>query len=432
MGKKIDTPEIWFIRQGKIVSDGKIQKDDILIENGKIKSIGNNLPVPEGARLIDATGCVVSYGLADVHVHLREPGFSQKETIQTGTQAAAHGGFTTVCAMPNLTPAPDALETLAVEQDLIRRQAVVEVRPYATITQGRRGEKVVDMAALLPHVVGFSDDGSGVQADGVMEAAMREAARLDCVIAAHCEDNALLRGGYIHDGKYSRAHGHKGICSESEWRQIERDIALAEKTGCRYHVCHVSCKESVALIRQAQARGVNVTCETAPHYLVLTEDDLQEEGRFKMNPPLRSREDRAALLEGLQDGTISCIATDHAPHTAEEKSRGLEKSAMGIVGLETAFPIVYTYLVKAGLISLVRMIELLCDNPRRLFRLGGRLAEGEDADLAVFDIRTPYKIESSKFLSMGRSTPFEGWEVLGRPLLTLYKGQAVWQDEQYK
>ncbi|MBP3774890.1 MAG: dihydroorotase [Bacteroidaceae bacterium] len=421
--------DIWLIRNGLLVGGGSCRRGDVLVSQGRIARVGQDLPRPEGARVVDATDCVVTYGLADVHVHLREPGYSHKETILTGTRAAAHGGYTTVCAMPNLNPAPDSPDTLGVELDLIRRQAVVEVKPYATITLGRQGQEVVDMAALKPLVAGFSDDGSGVQADGVMLKAMQQAARLGCTIAAHCEDNSLLRGGYIHDGAYARRHGHKGICSESEWRQIERDIALAEQTGCHYHVCHISTRESVDLIRQAQRRGVNVTCETAPHYLVLTDADLQEDGRFKMNPPLRSADDRAALIEGLQDGTVTCMATDHAPHTAEEKSRGLAGSAMGIVGLETAWAVAYTHLVRKGLLPLERLVDLLCDNPRRVFRLGGGLGEGEAANLAVFDVKTPYRIDSSQFLSMGHSTPFDGWEVYGRCVLTLYEGRAVWQEE---
>ena len=345
-------------------------------------------------------------GFCDVHVHLREPGFSYKETIETGTMAAKRGGYTAVCAMPNLNPVPDSLGTLQEEIDIIERTARIPVYPYGAITAGEKGERLADMAAMAPRVCAFSDDGRGVQDAGMMREAMRTAKGLDKIIAAHCEVNDLLRGGCIHDGAYAKAHGHRGICSESEWRQIERDLKLAEETGCKYHVCHISCKESVELIRDAKQSGVDVTCETGPHYLLLDENDLREEGRFKMNPPLRGRDDREALLNGLCDGTIDMIATDHAPHSAEEKSKGLEKSAFGIVGLETAFPLLYTYLVKKGILSLEQLVDLMAIRPRERF---GIPFEG----VCAWDLNREYAIDPAKFVSMGKATPFEGWRVFG-------------------
>lgn len=358
--------------------------------------------------------------LVDVHVHFREPGFSYKETIAGGCQAAAAGGYTTVCTMPNLNPAPDSPATLERQMEIIRSDATINVLPYAAITMGRKGSEVVDIAALKGSVVAFSDDGSGVQNEEVMLKAMKAIASNDAILAAHCEDNSLLNGGYIHDGSYAREHGHKGICSRSEWGQIERDIELAGRTGCAYHVCHISTKESVELIRKAKARGVNISCETAPHYLLLTENDLQEEGRFKMNPPLRAIEDRDALIEGIQDGTIDMIATDHAPHSDEEKSRGLAGSAMGIVGLPTAFPLLYTGLVKEGIISLDKLVDLMSAAPRRRFRL----PQAPD-DYAFFDLEGTWKINSSEFPGHGHSTPFDGWEVQGRCVRTVYKGKTI-------
>ena len=417
-----------LLKGGVVVAKGVSRKADVLVADGKIAAIGESLTVDADAEVFDAEGCIVTYGLADVHVHLREPGYSAKETITTGTRAAARGGVTTVCSMPNLQPAPDAPETIAVEQQMIDEQAVVEVLPFATITTGRRGEQVVDVEALKDLSCGFSDDGSGVQIDEVMLDAMHRVAAVDGIIAAHCEENSLLRGGYIHDGEYAKAHGHKGICSESEWAPIARDVEMVAKTSCRYHVCHVSAKESVEIIRQAKKRGLPVTCETGPHYLVFSDADLQEDGRFKMNPPIRSAEDRDALLKGILDGTIECIATDHAPHTAEEKSKGLKGSTMGVVGLETAFAVTYTHLVRTGMITLEKAVELLCDNPRRIFRLGGALRKGERADIAVFDVREPYKVDSQTFLSKGKSTPFEGMEVYGRCVMTLYNGKMVWKE----
>ena len=405
-----------------------VREGDILLREGRIAAIGPGLTAAR-ARLLDCSGKLVSAGFTDIHVHFREPGFTAKETIRSGSQAAAAGGYTTVCAMPNLNPVPDSPETLAVEQAAIDRDAVIRVLPYCAITKGRKGRELVDMAALRDRCCAFSDDGSGVQREGMMREAMELAARQDCIIAAHCEDESLLHGGYIHDGRYARAHGHKGICSESEWGQIARDLQLCAETGCRYHVCHISTAESVALIRQAKAAGVRVTCETAPHYLALCEDDLQEDGRFKMNPPLRSAADREALVEGLCDGTIDAIATDHAPHTAEEKSRGLAGSAMGIVGLETAFPVLYTTLVRSGRIRLERLIEALTEGPCRAFRLEGGLRVGAPADLTVIDTEEAYTIDPARFRSQGRATPFAGMRVYGRILLTIKDGQTVYEHQ---
>ena len=416
-----------LLKGGTLVDGGGRRQGDILVRDGRIAAIGPDIVEVPDAQVIDCSGKLVSEGFADVHVHFREPGQSYKETIRTGSLAAAHGGYTTVCAMPNLNPVPDSPETLALEQEIIDRDACITVLPYAAITRGRQGQELVDFAALKDRCVAFSDDGSGVQRDGMMRSAMQAAAREDVLIAAHCEDNTLLHGGYIHDGRYCAAHGHKGICSESEWGQIKRDLALAEETGCRYHVCHISCAESVELIRQAKARGVRVTCETGPHYLSLCENDLQEDGRFKMNPPLRRAEDRDALIEGLRDGTIDAIATDHAPHSAEEKSRGLAGSAMGVVGLETAFPVLYTDLVLTGKVSLERVVEALTAGPRRAFRLGGGLLPGAPADLVVIDPEAAWTVDPADFLSLGKATPFAGKAVRGRILLTLKDGEPVYQ-----
>ncbi len=418
------------LKGGRVFSGGKSFEADVVVCGDRIAEVTPEAAILPGDKVVDCRGRWVTAGLVDLHVHLREPGFSSKETIATGTAAAAHGGFTTVCAMPNLEPAPDSLENLRRETAIIERDAVVKVLPYATITRRRAGREIVDFATLKPYVAAFSDDGSGVQDDGMMLAAMRAAAANDCIIAAHCEVNSLLHGGYIHDGAYAAAHGHKGISSESEWRQIERDIRLAEQTGCRYHVCHISTKESVALIRDAKRSGVRITCETGPHYLTMCDADLREEGRFKMNPPIRSAADRNALIEGVQDGTIDVIATDHAPHTAEEKSRGLAGSAMGVAGLETSFAVIYTKLVMAGIISPERMIELMAEAPRRIFALGGGLAAGEKADIAVFDLDNEFTVDPATFLSKGRSTPFEGWRLHGQTILTLVDGRTAYRNDE--
>ena len=401
---------------------------DILIRDGIIRRKGLGIEAGPDVTVIDTTGLPVSGGFTDLHVHFREPGYSYKETIRTGSLAAARGGYTTVCTMPNLNPVPDSLRHLDLEQEIIDRDAVIQVLPYASITIGRKGEQLVDFSSLKGRCVAFSDDGSGVQSREMMLKAMEAAADNGCIIAAHCEDNSLLRGGYIHDGAWCHEHGHKGICSESEWGQIKRDLELAQLTGCRYHVCHISTAESVDLIRRAKDRGVRVSCETAPHYLALCENDMMEDGRFKMNPPLRSSADRDALIAGLNDGTIDAIATDHAPHSPEEKSKGLEHSAMGISGLETAFPVLYTYLVMSGKVSLQRILEALTSSPRKAFGLPPVLEEGAAADIAIIDTRTEFTIDSSRFLSLGHSTPFEGKKVHGKVLMTLKDGVAVWKD----
>ena len=413
------------VRNGKVFRDGVFRQEDILFSGGVVAPVSTQGP----SISIDARNMVVFPGFADVHVHLREPGFSYKETIRSGTAAAARGGYTALCSMPNLSPVPEDGETLRCQEEAIARSALVAVHPYGAITRGERGEELADMEAMARRVVAFSDDGKGVQSESRMRQAMEEARRLGKMIVAHCEDETLLRGGYIHDGAYARSHGHRGICRESEWRQVERDLRLVRETGCAYHVCHVSTAESVALIRRAKSEGLDVSCETAPHYLLLTEEELREEGRFKMNPPLREKRDRDALREGILDGTVDMIATDHAPHTAEEKGRGLEKSLMGVVGLETAFPLLYTYLVKPGLLTLERLTELLCTAPRRRFRLGGgELREGGEASFTVFDLPDSYTIDPAEFLSMGRSTPFEGWRVSGRCRMAAYRGEIVWDD----
>ena len=407
--------------------NGLIERADVYVVDGKIARVAADVQPAEGDKIYDWTGLTIMSGLVDLHVHLREPGFSSKETIATGTAAAAHGGFTTVCSMPNLAPAPDTMENLQQQLDIIERDAVIKVLPYATITRKRAGDELVNFAELKPYVAGFSDDGTGVQTEEVMRQAMVEAAKTDTIIAAHCEVDELLRGGYIHDGEYAAKNGHRGICSESEWKQVERDIELAAEAGCRYHVCHISTKQTVELIRQAKARGVKITCETGPHYLTMCDMDLKEEGRFKMNPPIRSAEDSDALIAGLQEGTIDVVATDHAPHTAEEKSRGLERSAMGVVGIETSFAVIYTKLVKAGIISLEKAVEVLAETPRKIFNLGGGLKEGEAADIAVFDLEKEFTVDPDTFLSKGRSTPFEGWQLQGECCLTLVDGRVAYE-----
>lgn len=389
----------------------------------KIRAFAEKFLADGGLSPVISKKYIIVPGLCDVHVHFREPGFSYKETIASGSAAAAHGGYTAVCTMPNLDPVPDSAEHLQVQLNAIKRGAAIKVLPYGAITVGEKGERLADMEAISDKVCAFSDDGKGVQNDETMRGAMTAAKRLGKIIAAHCEDNALLFGGYIHDGEYARMHGHRGISSASEYKQIERDLRLAEETGCAYHVCHISTKESVELIRQAKVRGVNVTCETAPHYLVLCDEDMQEDGRFKMNPPLRSREDKEALIEGIKDGTIDMIATDHAPHSAEEKGRGLEKSLMGVVGLETAFPVLYTELVKKNIITLERLVELMSFKPKERFGID------TNNDFAVFDISEAYKIDPEDFLSMGRATPFAGREVFGRCLLTVHNEKVVYKAE---
>ena len=383
------------------------------------EGVCSSLSAP-GLSGFDSSEYVIFPGFCDVHVHFREPGISYKETIATGSRAAARGGYTAVCTMPNLNPVPDSVENLRVQRRLIEETACIHIYPYGAITIGEQGEALSDLEGMAPDVVGFSDDGRGVQSDDLMRQAMLRAKALGKPIVAHCEVNSLLRGGYIHDGDYAKAHGHRGICSESEWGQIARDLQLVKETGCAYHVCHVSTKESVALIRKAKAEGLDVTCETGPHYLVMDDSDLQEDGRFKMNPPLRGEDDREALIYGILDGTIDMIATDHAPHSAEEKSRGLEKSAFGIVGIETAFPILYTCLVKPGILSLNKLLELLCVNPRRHFGLP------LGTDYSIWDLNAAYPIDPEDFLSKGRATPFAGWQVSGKCIATICDGKLVY------
>ncbi|MBQ9965070.1 MAG: dihydroorotase [Clostridia bacterium] len=365
---------------------------------------------------------VVFPGFCDVHVHFREPGFSYKETIASGSRSAAAGGYTAVCTMPNLNPVPDSVESIALQQHIIDRDACIHVYPYASITAEQRGETLVDMRGLAPHAIGFSDDGRGVQSESLMREAMLLAKSCGKMIVAHCEDNALLHGGYIHDGAYAAAHGHKGICSESEYGPIIRDLRLAEETGCAYHVCHISAAESVEAIRQAKKRGVNVTCETGPHYLVLDDSCMEEDGRFKMNPPLRSKRDREALLEGIYDGTIDMIATDHAPHSAEEKGRGLAGSSFGIVGLETAFPVLYTHLVKTGKIAMERLLDLMVYNPRKRFNI----PLGDE--FSVWDLSREVVVDPERFMSMGRATPFTGHHLYGECVMTVCDGKLVYEN----
>ena len=412
---------------GAVFLNGSFQNMDLAIDQGRIVSVS---PSQENTSVIELDNCLIVPGFVDVHVHLREPGFSYKETIFSGTAAAAAGGYTAVCAMPNLKPVPDNADTLGLQLDLIRKNAKVRVYPYGAITQGEKGETLADLAEMAPDVAGFSDDGRGVQSRELMRQAMLLAKHLDKPIVAHCEDESLLTKGWaIHDGDFARRNGFPGNDSASEWKQVERDIQLVRETGCRYHVCHISTKESVALIRAAKAEGLPVTCETGPHYLVMCDEDLLDEGRFKMNPPIRSAEDRDALVAGLLDGTVACIATDHAPHSAEEKAKGLRGSLNGIVGLETAFPILYTNLVEPGIVPLETILNALCVNPRRIFGLpGGSLEEGQPADLTVLDLNRPHVINSADFRSLGRATPFEGWGVSAAVAMTICCGEIVYHD----
>ena len=420
----------YLLQNAQLLSSGGVfRAADVLLSGGRIVSIGDRISCPADAVSIDLHKAVLFPGFVDVHVHLREPGFSYKETIRTGTLAAAHGGFAHVAAMPNLDPVPDCAAALAVQRAIIEKDALVHVHPYGAISVGEKGERLADLDGLAPGVIAFSDDGRGVQSESLMREAMMQCRRLGKILAAHCEDNSLLHGGYIHDGAYARAHGHRGICSESEWGPIARDLRLAEQTGCAYHVCHVSTKESVALIRAAKRRGVDVTCETAPHYLTFTDGDLQEDGRFKMNPPLRAREDRDALIEGLLDGTIDMLVTDHAPHSREEKAQGLEKSAMGVVGLETSFAASYTALVQTGILPLGKLVDLMHGAPMRRFGCGTELAEGQPADLTAFDLTKTYTVDPETFLTMGRATPFAGCALTGVCKLTMIGGEPVWKEE---
>lgn len=418
-----------FIRNGKIWNGSGLVDGNVLIIDGIISAVGSDISPTKDCKILDADGAAVIPGLVDVHVHLREPGFGYKETIADGTRAAAHGGFTTVCSMPNLNPAPDSVEHLRRQLDIIKRDACIEVIPYAAITRLRMGEALVDYNELAPLVAGFSDDGTGVQSEEVMREAMKGIAATGKILAAHCEVDSLLNGGYIHDGLYAASHGHRGICSESEWSEVERDINLSRETGCRLHICHVSTKESVALVREAKAEGLPVTCETGAHYLAFCDADLQEDGKWKMNPPLRDASDRDALLKGIADGTIDCIASDHAPHSAEEKNRGLEKSAMGVTGIEISLPAVYTFCVRTGHISFGRMIELMAKNPRRIFEIEGGLLPGDRADLTVVDFNKKFIVSPDSLLSKGKSTPFEGKELFGVVKFTVSRGRIAYNEK---
>lgn len=410
---------------------GKMKALDIAVENDRIIGVGTGIEEAGFDAVFHVDGKVIVPGFVDVHVHLREPGFTQKETIATGTLAAARGGYTAVCSMPNLNPAPDSVENIRVQQDAIDRDALIHVYPYAAITIGQKGAgELTDIEALSEKCIAFSDDGKGVQKDELMLEAMTRVKNAGSMIAAHCEDESLLHGGYIHDGLYARENKHRGICSESEWGQVKRDLELVRKTGCRYHVCHVSTKETVELIRQAKKEGLPVTCETGPHYLTMCDRQLKEEGRFKMNPPIRSSEDRDALLQGLIDGTVDMVATDHAPHTAEEKGKGLEKSLMGVVGIETAFPILYTNLVMSNRMTLETLIDRMAVAPRKAFGIeGGEIEVGAKADLAVLDLKSKYIVNPDDFLSKGKATPFEGWLVYGENTMTIVDGKIVWKKD---
>lgn len=416
---------------GSVFRDGGFHPLEIAVSEGRIVSVSPRLP-RDGASVIELNHHFIVPGFVDVHVHLREPGFSYKETIASGTAAAAAGGYTALCAMPNLSPVPDSPDHLQVELEAIRRDGRVHVYPYGAITQGERGEALADMEALAPFVPGFSDDGRGVQSREMMRRAMLLAKKLDRPIVAHCEDESLLDKGWcVHDGEFARTHGLPGNDPASEWRQVERDLLLVQETGCRYHVCHVSTKETVSLIRAAKAEGLPVSCETGPHYLVLCDEDLLDEGRFKMNPPIRSAADRNALVEGLLDGTVDCVATDHAPHSAEEKSRGLRGSLNGVVGLECAFPVLYTNLVETGDVPFSTLLNALCVNPRRIFGLpGGKIAPGQIADLTVLDLNRPHTVDSGAFRSLGRATPFDGWGVSAAVALTICGGEIAYHDLQ--
>ncbi len=420
----------YLLKNANVYLKGEFKKASVLVENGVIADVLSSDADLDGVTVFNFTNSFIFPGLIDVHVHLREPGFSFKETVLSGTKAAARGGYTTVCSMPNLNPVPDCYDNLKLQLDAIEKDAVINVVPYGSITVGQKGEQLSDMDSMNDYVVSFSDDGRGVQNIGMMAAAMEKAKSLGKIITAHCEDNSLLFGGYIHDGEYCKAHGHKGICSESEWGPVQRDLELSMVNGCPYHVCHISAKETVEVIRNAKKNGVDVTCETGPHYLVLCDEDLQEDGRFKMNPPLRARDDKQALIKGILDGTIDMIATDHAPHTAEEKGKGLAGSLMGVVGLETAVSVLYTHLVKKGVITLEKLIELMHDNPSKRFNLGSDIEIGAKADLTVFNFDDEYEINPDDFVSQGKSTPFKGMKVYGKCLMTMCNGNIVWQEEE--
>lgn len=418
----------FLLKNATVYFNNNFSKKDVVIENDIITEVEDSIDATSFDNVYYLDNLFLLPGFIDVHTHLREPGFIYKETIKTGTMAGARGGYTSICSMPNLNPTPDCFENLKLQLDAIKKDAVINVYPYGTITKGENGEELANFEEMKDFVIAFSDDGRGVQNEDMMLKAMENAKKLNKKIVAHCEENSLLNGGYIHDGEYAKLHGHRGICSQSEWQPIKRDIALVEKSGCQYHVCHVSAKESVEAIRQAKQKGLPVTCETGPHYLTLTDMDIEEHGRFKMNPPIRAKEDRDALIEGIKDGTIDMIITDHAPHSEEEKSRGLEKSAMGVVGLEVAFPVLYTNLVKKNIITLEKLVELMNVNPRKIFGIGTEIKVGEKADLTIYDLEENYNIDSSKFVSMGKATPFDGNNVYGKCKMTIVSGNIVYND----
>lgn len=417
----------YTLKNALVYTEDGFVKANVNICDGRIVSVDDS--TLEGGRVFDFENCYIFPGLTDVHVHLREPGFSYKETMKTGTKACARGGYTNVCPMPNLKPVPDSFENLKQQLDIIEKDACINVYPFGAITVEEKGEVLADMDAMAPYVIGFSDDGKGVQCEDMMLRAMEIAKKHNKIISAHCEDNSLLFGGYIHDGEYAKLHGHKGICSESEWGPVKRDVELVKKSGCKYHVCHISAKETVEIIRKAKKDGVNITCETAPHYLVMNDMMLGEEGRFKMNPPIRGEEDRLALVEGLLDGTIDMIATDHAPHSAEEKTKGLADSMMGVVGIETAFATMYTNFVKTGKLSLERLMELFHGNAKERFGIGTDIKAGEPANLTVFKLDEEYTVNPDEFQSMGKFTPLEGTKVFGRCKLTICNGQIAWEEK---
>lgn len=416
-----------LLKNGTVYYQGKMQKVDVLIQNGVVCKIDRDIQA-DGCPVIDSSKFNIIPGLADVHVHLREPGFSYKETILTGTKAAAKGGFTLVAAMPNLNPVPDSAEHLKIELDRIEKNRVIKVLPYGSITVGEKGKELRDMAGMAKDVIAFSDDGKGVQNSEMMEKAMTVAKGLNKPIVAHCEVESLLNGGYIHDGEYAKLHGHKGISSASEYEEVIRDVNLSEKTGCQFHACHISTKESVDAIRQAKAKGLKVSGETGPHYLAFTDMDLQESGSWKMNPPIRSEEDRQALIKGVQDGTIECIITDHAPHSREEKSKGLAGSSMGVVGLETSFAAVNTYMVEKGYISFEKLVEVMSINPRKIFGLESGIQIGKPADITIVDPKAKWVVNPEEFISMGKATPFAGKTLTGKVIATIYNGDFAYSE----
>lgn len=422
-----------LLKNGRQINENnELVAVDLLVKDGIIIEMNECIENTE-AQVYDLAGKLVSPGLIDVHVHLREPGYERKETIETGTKAAARGGYTTIAAMANTIPVPDSMESVTYIEGLLQQSAQVRVFPYAAITLGERGQEIVDVEALSEtSILGFSDDGRGIQEAGVMYQAMQRAKAVNKPIVAHCEDDSLLFGGYLHDGEYAKANGHRGILSVSESAQIARDIMLAQATGVHYHICHISTKESVELVRFAKAQGINVTAEVSPHHLILCDTDIvNDDPNFKMNPPLRADADRIACVQGLLDGTIDVIATDHAPHHEDEKAWGIETAPFGIVGLETAFPLMYTKFVKTGKMTLKQLIDCMSTKPANIFNLPyGTLEVGAAADITIIDLDKEMEIDSSQFLSKGKNTPFNGYNVTGWPVMTLVGGRVAYKDEQ--